>query len=198
MHDYTVARSMCLSPIMGALTRNGIKLREAAHLSGIDRKRIVDISMGLGDEANIDEVARLAALVGMELSVVPEEAGIWAFTEFETRTTKRDDMLGYVRRIIAMTDKVADFCMELRSSTGLPSPVFERRYGVEEGLMDRLADHSRSAGTTLAQMYAYLNSFGATLAAFPKSSPFNSYSRAVELLESERKAQASASVLKVA
>lgn len=179
MHDYNVARSMCLSPILSALHENGIKIEEMAFLSGIPKERIVDIGMGVGAEANIEEAARLASLVGMELSVVPQDAAINAFTEPTVHRVTRADMAGYARRVVSMTDKVADLCIDLRLATELPSGAFEREYGVDDGFMSRLADIEQSAAASLQEMYSYLRGFGATLAAFPAKSEFNNYYRAL-------------------
>ncbi len=179
MHDYNVARSMCLSPILSALHENGIKIEEMAFLSGIPKERIVDIGMGVGAEANIEEAARLASLVGMELSVVPQDAAINAFTEPTVHRVARADMAGYARRVVSMTDKVADLCIDLRLATELPSGTFEREYGVDDGFMSRLADIEQSAATNLTEMYTYLKAFGATLASFPAKSEFNNYYRAL-------------------
>lgn len=197
MHDYNVARSMCLSPIMSALHENGIKYDEMAFLSGISKERILSIGMGVGAEASVEEVARLASLVGMELSVVPQAAAINAFTEPTVHRVKRADMSGYARRVVSMTDKVADLCIDLRLATELPSGTFEREYGVDDRFMSRMADIEQSAATSLQEMYAYLRAFGATLASFPAKSEFNNYYRA--LMTTTQPANASASPsLKVA
>ena len=179
MHDYTVARSMCLSPILSALHENGIKIDEMSFLSGIQKERIVDIGMGVGTEANLEEVARLASLVGMELSVVPQAAAINAFTEPTVHRVKRADMSAYARRVVSMTDKVADLCIDLRLATELPSGTFERQYGIDERFMTRMADIEQSAAANLQEMYTYLRAFGATLASFPAKSKYNNYYRAL-------------------
>ncbi|MDW9479029.1 hypothetical protein GOB57_10175 [Sinorhizobium meliloti] len=198
MHDYNVARSMCLSPIMSALHSNGINLGEASFLSGIEKQRILDIGMGVGTETSIEEAARLASLVGIELSVVPEDAAVNAFTEITVHRVSRADMTGYARRVVAMTDKVADFCIDLRLATQLPAGVFERRFGVEQGFMARLADCSRAASTNLLEMYTYLGSFGATMASFPAKSRYANYYRALMATEKELANGPIATVLKVA
>jgi hypothetical protein len=197
MLDYNVARSMCLSPIMSALRSNGVSISEASFLSGIDKERLVQIGMGIGEEVNIEEAARLASLVGMELSIVPESAGIHAFTEIAVYQTSKADMLGYARRVVDMTDKVSDLCIDLRLATELPNGVFERTYGVDEGFMAHLADVTKSASTNLQEIFKYLTAFGATLVSFPKKSEYVNYYRAVIAVEGDQCAPATKS-LKVA
>lgn len=191
MLDYNVARSMCISPIMSALNSNGIGVDEASFLSGIKKERLLEIGMGIGLEVNIEEAARLASLVGMELSIVPETAAIYAFTEIAVHRTAKADMTGYARRVVEMTDKVSDLCIDLRLATELPTGVFERTYGVEEGFMAQLADVTRSASTNLQEVFKYLTAFGATLASFPKKSEYVNYYRAVMATEAEMSVPAS-------
>jgi hypothetical protein len=183
MLDYNVARSMCFSPILHAITESGIKPGEIAFLTGLDNARVFEVAMGRGPEATLEEAARFASLVGMELSVVPEPAGIAAFTEWNKYPIIRANMGGYARRIVDMTEKVADFCVDLRIATELPSAIFERCFNVEEGFMCRIADNELSAATNLQEMYAYLSAFGATLAAFPRTSPYTNYYRALMEIE---------------
>lgn len=179
MLDYKVARSLCMSPIVNALKSNGIGIERAAFLSGVAKERLVEIGLGFGTEATIDEAARLASLVGMELSVVPESAAVNAFTELTVHKTFHAGMTGYARRIVEMTDKVTDLCIDFRLATELPSGVFERTYGVEPGFVAKLADGTKSATTTIREFFDYLNAFGATLAAFPAKSEYVNYYRAV-------------------
>jgi hypothetical protein len=179
MLDYNVARSMCLSPIFSAIHETGIKTGEVAYLTGMAQPRIIEIALGHGAEATIEEVARLASLVGMELSIVPEAAGVAAFTEFDAHRITRADMGGYARRIVEMTEKVADFCVDLRIATELPTNTFERVFGIEDGFLTKIADSERSSSTDLQEMYKYLSGFCATLASFPKTSEYTNYYRAV-------------------
>ncbi|MCV9965089.1 hypothetical protein OIU34_24635 [Pararhizobium sp. BT-229] len=197
MLDYNVARSMCISPIMSALKSNGIGFDEASFLSGLGKGRLLEIGMGIGQEANIEEAARLASLVGMELSIVPETAAIYAFTEIAVHRTAKADMTGYARRVVEMTEKVSDLCIDLRLATELPTGVFERHYGIEEGFMARLADVTRSASTNLQEIFNYLNAFGATLTSFPRKSEYVNYYRAMRATEGELSVLAAAG-LKVA
>jgi hypothetical protein len=179
MLDYNVARSMCLSPILSAIHKAGIKTGEVSYLTGMAQPRILEIALGHGPEATIEEAARLASLVGMELSIVPETAGVAAFTEFDAHRITRADMSGYARRIVEMTEKVADFCVDLRIATEMPTSQFERLFGVEDGFLTKIADSERSSSTNLQEMYKYLSSFCATLAAFPKASQYTNYYRAL-------------------
>ncbi|MBY3151238.1 hypothetical protein HFO56_02415 [Rhizobium laguerreae] len=179
MLDYKVARSMCLSPVLSAIHKAGIKTGEISYLIGMDQPRVLEIALGHGPEATLEEAAMLAALVGMELSVVPERAGVAAFTEFDGHRIERADMGGYARRIVEMTEKVADFCVDLRLATGLPTGAFERNFGVDGGFMTKIADSERAPSTDLHEMYRYLSAFGATLASFPKTSQYTNYYRAL-------------------
>jgi hypothetical protein len=198
MHDYTVARSMCLSPIMSALHENGINFDEMAFLSGIPKERIVNIGMGVGAEASIEEVARLASLVGMELSVVPQAAAINAFTEPTVHRVERSLMASYARRVVSMTDKVVELCIDLRLATELPSGTFEREYGIDDRFMSRMADIEQSAAANLHEMFSYLKAFGATLVSFPAKSEFNNYYRAMMATKREPANVRTAPSLKVA
>jgi hypothetical protein len=179
MLDYNVARQMCLQPILNAIKEAGIRAGEVSYLTGMDQRRLVEIAVSHGPEVTLEEAARLAALAGMELSIVPESAGIAAFTEFNEHRIERADMGGYARRIVEMTEKVADFCVDLRIATEMPTSQFERRFGVEDGFLTKIADSERSSSTTLQEMYKYLSSFCATLAAFPKASQYTNYYRAL-------------------
>lgn len=179
MLDYNVARSMCLQPIFSAITEAGIRAGEVSYLTGMDNRRLMEISLGHGPEVTIEEAARLAALAGMELSIVPETAGVAAFTEFDAHRIERADMSGYARRIVEMTEKVADFCIDLRIATEMPTSQFERHFGVEDGFLAKIADSERSSSTNLQEMYKYLSAFCSTLAAFPKASQYTNYYRAL-------------------
>ncbi|MCS4089516.1 hypothetical protein [Rhizobium sp. BK176] len=179
MLDYNVARRMCLDPILNAIKEAGIRAGEVSYLTGMDQRRLMEIALSHGPEVTIEEAARLASLAGMELSIVPEAAGVAAFTEFDAHRIKRADMNGYARRVVEMTEKVADFCVDLRIATGLPGRKFERKFGIEDGFMSKIADSDRSSSTNLQEMYRYLSAFGATLAAFPKTSQYTNYYRAL-------------------
>jgi hypothetical protein len=196
MLDYNVARSMCLSPILSAITKAGIKTGEISFFTGMPHPRVLEIAFGQGGEATLEEAARLASLVGMELSVVPEAAGVAAFTEFAAHRIERADMGGYARRIVEMTEKVADFCVDLRIATELPAGAFERRFVIEDGFMTKIADNERSSSTDLQEMYKYLSAFGATLASFPKASKYTNYYRA--LMATTEPGTVATPVLKVA
>jgi len=179
MHSFDVARSFAVYPLIGAFWKAGIGRREAAELSGLPAARITEIQSGTGAEANLEEIARLAAVVGYELSVVPAEAGSKSFTEMEAFPAHREPSGGYARRVVEMIDKVTELCVDLRLSTGLPSGAFERMYAVDDGLVKTFADPSSSGSVTLDRAYAYLNRFGAALGCFPRSSAFTNYYRAM-------------------
>lgn len=197
MNAHNVARSLVISPIVRNASRSMMGLSTLSRLSGLSRSRIVDILNEGASDPTLDEVARLAASVGLEISVVPEDCGVQAFIEVENHPMTKDAS-SFLPRVVNMIYKVADLCVDIRLSTDLPGPVFEKRFKVDPGLMILLADNSSAGTVKMSALHDYMASFGLSLASFPKDSLYTSYYRALASLETETLVQPIATKLRVA
>ena len=198
MHSPSVAHSFIVSPIIRSIANARINSGGISIRSGITRTRAKDIFRNEGEDATLDEIARLAALVGMELSIVPEDCGHRAFTEVERYPVHHIDTSSYAARAVNMVEKVADLCIDLRLSTQLSSVEFEKRFAASPEFMAKLSHEGAVGELTVGDMHGYLTRFGAALATFPKASAYTNYYRALMELEPETEFTPIATALKVA
>nr|WP_250807679.1 hypothetical protein [Neorhizobium tomejilense] len=175
MHTYDTALALLLSPIARGSALVGIGRGYLSKASGIPSDRIRDIYAKRGDEPTIEEVARLAAIVDQEVSIVPESCGARAFTEVEEHAAFKGDRASHGMRVVDMLEKVSDLCIDMRLSTGMSNAAFERTHGVGSAFMAKLADFSRNGSISICEIHAYLAPFGATLATFPRTSEYTNY-----------------------
>jgi hypothetical protein len=175
MHPHDTALSLLLSPIARGAALIGIGRGFTARESGIPSERIRDIFAARGETPSVEEIARLAAIVDQEVSVVPDECAIKAFTEVEAYHAYRGDASTHGTRVIEMLTKVSDLCIDMRLDTGLSSAQFARTHGFGPDFMARLADFTQAGSISITEFNAFLGAFGATLATFPRVSRYTNY-----------------------
>lgn len=175
MHCQDTALSLLLSPIARGAALIGIGRGFTARESGIPSERIRDIFAARGEDPTIEEIARLAAIVDQEVSIVPNGCAVRAFTEVENHYAYRGAPSSHGTRVIEMLTKISDLCIDMRIETGLSSAQFERKLGFGPDFMARLADFTQAGSISVTQFNAFLGVFGATLATFPRVSEYTNY-----------------------
>lgn len=198
MHSYSVAHSFVVSPIIRKLTQPDSVCRAIKIRTGIDRTRARQIFANEGEPIRLDEIARLSAFAGLELSVVPSGSASRAFTEVERYLFSTEDVGSYPKRVVDMIEKVCDFCVDVRLDTGLSGDAFDRAFPTSENFLAGLCDVGKAGDITFKEMFGYLEKFGATLAAFPRQSDFTNYYRTLATLDAEEKATSSLPISMVA
>lgn len=186
MHPSFVSHSFVVSPIIRKLSLPDSGSKVAGINTGISKERAKEIFGNVGDPATLDEVARLAALAGLELSIIPSGFGAKAFTEVEKFPTIHVDPAVYPKRVMDMIEKVCDFCIDMRIDTQLSSTEFDRLFRISPDFLANACDVGKAGNIRLDEIFAYLERFGATMATFPRESDLTNYYRT--LVEMDREA----------
>lgn len=185
MHPSLIFHSFIVSPIIRKLSLPDSGSKVSRINTGISKERAKEIFGNVGVPATLDEVAKLAALADLELSIIPSGFGAKAFIEVEKFPAIHVDPAVYPKRVMDMIEKVCDFCIDMRIDTQLSGPEFDRRFRTSSEFLASACDIGKAGNIRLDEMFAYLERFGVALATFPRESEFTNYYRSLVEMDRE-------------